>query len=424
MCLLMGGMYNPIIPVFKRPPSEWRTEVFDKFKGTSIAKGYIRFFEPDVYVETQKELLEDAGLGALRKDSSIHDQVINIRELFKPSDGRDWAEPKFGLSVHETLRYIYRTEQRFVLRDEVKSVLVLPNRVGALAEAVFGVFPDTPSVKHIREAYEDVYRPEVISASPDAWRRVFLDGAISPLKATRFNLHTQRFWHHDPVIFVFDPNRTTDIIDLWNLRLEPNPLLPVPISWVDDLSEDILQVIESQHRPVVGNPHGMMHNATVEFGRSISKNEAERMTEKFGPKLPKGAFSVKYWRNPVWIENRDDRTLRDTRMRVTADEQRTDLVFKSENDVTAEFEPLSPKFAPHYGLGNYRWANVIRVSKFGPNSIAKNLPFNTYDRDWPILGLGREPIPITSEGWVFFKLTKTYLSQSILCVLIKRSLVY
>ena len=51
---LWGGIYNPIIPVFTRAPEEWRPEIYQRFKGIEIAKGYARFFEPDVYVETEE----------------------------------------------------------------------------------------------------------------------------------------------------------------------------------------------------------------------------------------------------------------------------------------------------------------------------------------------------------------------------------
>jgi hypothetical protein len=59
---LWGGTYNPIIPVFERPPKEWKPEISEHVKGPAIAKGYVRFFEPDVYVEAEKGLLEQAGL--------------------------------------------------------------------------------------------------------------------------------------------------------------------------------------------------------------------------------------------------------------------------------------------------------------------------------------------------------------------------
>src|SRR5215510_12009491 len=71
---LWGGVYNPIIPVFKRAPKEWKPQAFDRFRGIEVAKGYVRFFEPDVYVETESGLLEEAGLGALRERHPVHPQ--------------------------------------------------------------------------------------------------------------------------------------------------------------------------------------------------------------------------------------------------------------------------------------------------------------------------------------------------------------
>lgn len=34
---LWGGTYNPIIPVFKKPPKEWKPEIYERFKGPAIA---------------------------------------------------------------------------------------------------------------------------------------------------------------------------------------------------------------------------------------------------------------------------------------------------------------------------------------------------------------------------------------------------
>jgi hypothetical protein len=77
MCL-WGGAFNPIIPVFRRPPREWKPEIYQRFKGPEVAKGYVRFFEPDVYVEAKEGLLEEAGLGALRQEHAIYPQVLTF----------------------------------------------------------------------------------------------------------------------------------------------------------------------------------------------------------------------------------------------------------------------------------------------------------------------------------------------------------
>ena len=211
-------------------------------------------------------------------------------------------------------------------RDKRASVLVKPERGNALTEAMFGVYPASSNVAYIQKAYTDVYKPEKVSANPDTWRRVFLKRAETPLLVTRHGLDTQRYWYHDLLVFVFDPSRATDLIDLWNLRLEPHPVLPIPVGWFEALADDLYELLKSQHRPVVGNPHGVMHNATIEFGRSILKTEAEALIRKLKPGLPSGALAVKYWRNSIWIDHRDDRVHHDTRLKVVAKERRAELV--------------------------------------------------------------------------------------------------
>src|SRR5260370_37794912 len=67
-----GGMYNPIIPVLRSYPKEWRPEVYDRTKPGAGALGYVKFFEPDVYVEAVEGLADEAGLKALRQEYAIY----------------------------------------------------------------------------------------------------------------------------------------------------------------------------------------------------------------------------------------------------------------------------------------------------------------------------------------------------------------
>ncbi|MDO8399004.1 MAG: hypothetical protein Q7T45_14400 [Bradyrhizobium sp.] len=399
---LWGGVYNPIIPVFNRPPTEWKSETYDRFKGAAVAKGYVRFFEPDVYVEAKAGLLEKAGLRALRPEYSFHSHVITLKELLEPEPDRSYSEPQFGLNIQDILGHIYKTEQKFVLRDKRESVVVKPQRGNALVESVFGVYPTTPDVDYIRQAYTDVYKPEEVDATPENWRRVFQRGAETPLRVTRHGLNTQRYWYHDLLVFVFDPARATDLIDLWNLRLEPHPVLPVPIGWFVALADDIFDLLQSEHRSVAGNPNGIMHHATIEFGRSIRKKDAEALVHTLKPGLPPGALTVKYWRNSIWIDHRDDRMHRDTRLKVVANEKRADLLLKEDGQrLHTTFEALEPEFSIRHSKGDHRWVNVLRLSNYGKKSVASLLPFNTFDRTWPSLALGGESVAVGGEGWVF-----------------------
>lgn len=398
---LWGGVFNPIIPVFKRAPKEWRPEIYQRFKGVEVAKGYARFFEPDVYVEANKGLLEEAGFGMLRQKSVFHKQIITLKEFLEPEQDRIWSEPKFGLNISDVLSHIYKTEQQFVRHDEQERVYVSSESGNCAAEAMFGVYPGSKAVKYVERNYRDVYQPEAMKPAPDAWRRVFLKNAMTPLKVTRHGLDAQRYWYHDLLIFVFDPSRPTDLIDLWNLRLEPHPILPVPVEWFEVLSEDLYEILKEEHRPVVGNPNGVMHNATIEFGRSIQKEKAEHLISTLKPGLPKGALTIKYWRNAIWVESPNDRFHRDNRLKVSAKERRADLALKEDKKPYTTFDTLVPEYAQRYGGGDHRWVNVLRISNYSNRDIATTLPFNTFDRSWPYLGLIGEASPIGSEGWVF-----------------------
>lgn len=232
---LWGGRYNPIIPVFRAPPNAWKPDFRESVRGLGIARGYITFFEPEVFVEAEPGLLEEAGLGALRREHAIYPQVVSLDQFLTPRDDRDWSEPAQGLGIIDVFRHLYKTEQRFQAREQRPSILVKPERSGGLVEAVFGAFPPQADTAYIARGYADVFKPDERTASPATWLEVYEKGAQTPLRVTGHGLDFQRYWHHEPVIYVFNPKEATDLIDLWNMRLEPNPVLPVPVDWLADL---------------------------------------------------------------------------------------------------------------------------------------------------------------------------------------------
>lgn len=399
---LWGGAYNPIIPVFRVPPREWRTERFDRARGLAVAKGYVNFFEPDVFVECEEGLLEEIGLGALREKHSLNPLVATLKNFLEPQDNRDWSEPVFGLSIVDAYRHLYDTEHRFQSTEKRCSVIVRPNRGDALVEGVFGAFPQQKDTDYIAKSYRAVFAPQEVEACPDTWLKVFKEGATTPLRVTRHRLEAQRFWHHYLVVYVFNPTRPTDLVDLWNLRLEPRPVLPVPDGWFESLVGEIREVLKAEHRPVRGNPHGVMHHATIEFARSVSKKRAEELTKLLTGHAPVGALTVKHRRNPIWIPHTDDRIHRDRRLEVTAEERRTVLKLREGRELRTTFEALAPRFASRFGGHHHRWVNAVSISAFGAEKCATVFPFNVFDRRWPPLRLlGGDYVTICTEGWIF-----------------------
>ncbi|MBK8545476.1 MAG: hypothetical protein IPL62_19270 [Caulobacteraceae bacterium] len=388
---LWGGVYNPIIPVFRSPPPEWRPTHPERIKGVAVARGYIEFFEPDAFVEAEEGLLDAIGMEALRERHTLHSRVIPLNRFLAKLDHRDWSEPTLGLGIVDALRHIYETEQRFQLRDKRPAYLVRSEGSSAVAEAVFGVYPTEKPAGYIGKSYQDVFVPEKVPANAETWLKVFSGGGETPLRVTRFGLDAQRYWHHDLVAFVFDPRKATDLIDLWNLRLEPNPVLPVPIDWLPELADEVRKVLIAQHRPVQGNPNGVMHHATVEFGRSIGEIRRNAAIELLRPGVPQGALSVKLWRTSVWVRHTEDRVHRDARMEVTAKERRLTLTVEQGKPPTARFDALSPDFPERYGGQHLRWVNAVSVGSFRHDGIATVFPFNTFDTKWPRLDYMGEP---------------------------------
>ncbi|WP_439924986.1 hypothetical protein [Nitrobacter sp. JJSN] len=230
-----------------------------------------------------------------------------------------------------------------------------------------------------------------------------IESANSRTRERFFSRLLERYWHHELTLFVFDPKRPTDLIDLWNLRLEPRPILPIPVEWFNALADDIFDILKSQHRPIMGNPQGLMHNATIEFARSLARPVVESLVKSLKPGLPSGALAVKHWRNPIWIEHRNSHVHRDHRMKVSVEKKSVELRVKDdERQLRTEFSPIEPEFSRQYGRGEHRWVNVLQVPSYGAGrDIASILPFNTFDRSWPRLGMGGERVAVSSEGWVY-----------------------
>ena len=75
---LWGGIYNPIIPFFRKTPRNWEDRRFRHPSALSILKGYLDSFDPDYVVVKDKKmfpnslfdkervlLFEEAGKGTL-----------------------------------------------------------------------------------------------------------------------------------------------------------------------------------------------------------------------------------------------------------------------------------------------------------------------------------------------------------------------
>jgi hypothetical protein len=152
-----------------------------------------------------------------------------------------------------------------------------------------------------------------------------------------------------------------------------------------------------------------MHHSTVEFGRSIGKNNVDGLVKSLVKgDLPSDAFYPQHSRNRIWITQTDELAPRERRLHITADERQISLAIAEGRELTTKFEALAPEFASRFGGHGHRWVNAVTVSQFGAEKIATVLPFNIFNRTWPRLGMPGDQVTVGTEGWVFCQQHKNW----------------
>ncbi|WP_338188191.1 hypothetical protein [Thalassospira tepidiphila] len=398
-CCMWGGRFNPIIPVFRSAPPAWRNTYSPQPSGKTIAQGYLNFFEPDAYVEAEPGLLERCGLDAFKDKNSIGSRAVSLNRMLQPESYRSYSELAMGHSITDALHERYERERQFVLRDKNEGLYVKEESANGLVEAMFGLYPSEKASKYFYDIYHSVFNPSEVAASPETWRKVYQEHAETPLFSTSYKIELDRGWQNDPIVYVFNPESTLDLIDLWNIRLESSPVLPVPITWWNELVKDINEFIRDQYRPLQGNPHGIMHNTTIELSRSLSEDQIKEVLAQIDQNLPDRSWAAKLFRNEIWRERRPNVGPKYDRLNLRAAERRTTLEIKKQDYSMVEFASLQPSFATIAGGGHHtRWINEVDLTS--TNEVyATSYPFNVNNPFYPRLTFGREAIVIGRSGW-------------------------
>jgi hypothetical protein len=238
--------------------------------------------------------------------------------------------------------------------------------------------------------------------SAENWIKVIKEGFRLPLHFTREALKRDPDGWSQPTLFVVDPASPLDLIDLWNVRQFHPQILAVNIAWMREAKEFVTEFVKINHRPLPGNPHGVMIRTTVQFGRSISEERAKVAVEEAGLTGLSGmSWAFKFGYERIWEVSRDEFVVRPRRARVSAATTELELpVSGRETDLSCRFRSLAPDFVPTYGNGSARWVNVLKFSNYGmKDSLALALPLSFTDERGPKLRIGGATI-ISREGFV------------------------
>ncbi len=399
---LWGGVYNPIIPVSTTLPDAWKERhPLPDPDPVEIARGYIDFFEPDVFVEAQEGLAKEIDLKVGDLDFG-RPRLLPLDAFFTKRGDYDPDIP-LGTNMFHLYRDLYEREFKFVPRRERRVALMATDTENApFVECFLGGFPVAGPLGSLAQAYQDAFDPATLAPTAENWIRVVREGFLSPLLLTREGLKTENSGWDEPTIFVADPTSPCDLIDLWNLRLFHGRVLPVNVSWLKESGDFLIGFLKANYRPLPGNPNGVMIHTTIQIGRSISE-ERMRAAMQEANIVPSDPFqwAYKLWYDDIWRPIRDDIVSRPKRRLVSAESTNLELtVAEEDSEVRCRFAGISPDFAETYGHGTARWVNVLKFQNYARNdTLAFTLPSSFTGDSSRRMRLGEATL-ISREGFV------------------------
>ncbi len=362
---LWGGIYNPIIPFFKKTPKNWEKNCSKLPSASSILKGYMDSFDPDYIVLKDKQKLPDSLFDKERLLS--FKEVLDINGEYPLS---------YGVDITDLYWHLYDKGFKFERRHPVKIFCPKPSKEMALLSACcFGDFPNIKEMGYINKNYSHCFNSQELVINQSNFLDCLLNKGVSPLLITRAKLEvSSRGWRADSSIFFMDATSWIDIVDFWNLRAVGRDVTPLPKQYADSYVDLINKIIK---RNFVSYRHNkdMMHRTTFICSRSSTMKEMEVFSKKLTS--PAGAISLQHWYPRMWDEwakSQDQVELSSIMHKEGSEEVSLD-------DNNLRFKDISPDFVKEYGgNGKPRWINVIRIKDFYNNYDCPSvLPRNLND---------------------------------------------
>ena len=403
-----GGVFNTIIPICTTIPDAWADYPFPDPSPADLARGYIEFFEPDVFVEARPGLAAQLGLSWPDLDFG-HPRMVSLDSYFTKDDHFPFSLP-FGTDIFDIYKAMYEREFKFVSRHERRVALFEADpTASAFTEAAFGGFPSEGPLESLASAYVDAFDPIKLVPNAENWIKVIREGYRPPLSFTMEGLKREPGGWEEPTLFIADPSSSLDLIDLWNLRQFRSQVLPVNLHWLQESQEFLTEVVRANHRPLPGNPNGVMIRTSIEFGRSVVPQDRQQAVERANAilantgirQLTESPWTMKLFYDRIWVDHHDDFVHRPQRAEISAATSDLELTISDDGPgPSCRFTSLAPDFSSMYGSHSAaRWVNVLKLRSYGANdALALTLP-SSFSNEGP-RGLRLGQSIVSREGFV------------------------
>lgn len=291
--LLWGGMFNPLIPCYKRLPKSWSDFKPRSETALSVIHGYIEGFDPDYFVNLSTYTSDQMNIE--------RSYLIEPESLFESF--REYAAPTCGVGIFEVVKHFIYKELRFVRKNEIK--FINPNLEGPhklLLSAIYGNLGE----------FEGLFYNEFLQGH-DAKKvdisilnyHEFTDPKYMFSRRLGAENLEQRL--RGDYLFYIDATSTLDVIDYWNLRAAGFSVFPIPkqaekILAIKSIAEKIIRSAYWPHR----HNKEIYHNATIIKGRSVVESDLYNFSSGLKIKSMGNSravkFSQQHWYPRIWNE--------------------------------------------------------------------------------------------------------------------------
>src|ERR1017187_6396180 len=240
---LWGGIFNFIIPLFRRTPKRYNDRPFSGPNAKQLLDGLIEAFEPDFLVEAEPGLASHMSFPCER--------VIGLDNLFRRDE---YGRGGYGLTLFDVCAALYQNTFRFVQRHPQRVVVPQAADRGddLLVAATFGAFAQTEPLAEFRRHFDGALDAKDETVTRESFFGMFEPNTLFPLRVGAHGLSwkpRRGHWPTDPKLFYMDPSSTIDIIEFWNFRALGWSIKPLPKSWVHELKDECEAFLRESYRP-------------------------------------------------------------------------------------------------------------------------------------------------------------------------------
>ena len=385
---LWGGMYNPIIPTYRRVSAKWEDSLFKKPTAQGVVSGYLDNFDPD-YVIPMVECTEYS------LDIGYRERIEDVSEILS-SVGNNGA-PNYGIGLFEVLRDFFERELKF--QQKYPQDICIPHfssRFHLFFSSVFGVLPENID-RLFWEHSADALGAERTACTPLNYTQFFDSQKLFLSRILNRDLKPRG--RQERCIFFLDAAKPLDIIDYWNLRAIGWNVLPIPKQFTrsDETRLPILNLITESYLPRSSNLATHLRT-TVLKSRFISEAEHQHFLDS----LEESKIVSQTCYPRIWNEDaREADHVECCELEVDTAEYHV-----STDQEPIRFKTVDPKFFSRPGRhGRPSFANEIEWGLFDDKILfAEVMPEGNNEQAWSVADWG------FPDDWRLFRRGLAYLA--------------